>query len=42
MSKNDMKKLGIQSPNEADAVMMSLYQPAAVHAAADINFTNWN
>jgi len=30
MSKQDMKKLKIESPNEADSVMMSLYKPAPV------------
>ena len=27
MSKQEMKKLGIDSPNEADSVMMCLYMP---------------
>ena len=42
MSKEDMKKLGIQSPNESDAIMMSLYAPAVVEESFTIDFKNWN
>lgn len=42
MSKDEMKKLGITSPNESDAIMMSLYQPPSTEEAIDIKFTGWN
>ena len=41
-TKEDMKKLGIQSPNESDAIMMSLYAPAVVEESFTIDFKNWN
>ena len=41
MSKVDMKKLKIESPNEADSVMMSLFKPRAVIKSQPIDFTGW-
>ncbi|PHS61780.1 MAG: PBSX family phage terminase large subunit [Thalassobium sp.] len=41
MSKEDMKKLKIASPNEADAVMMTMYNPPAQSAPIKINFSGW-
>jgi phage terminase large subunit len=41
MSKQDMKKLGIDSPNESDSVAMSLFAPV-VHDIKKINFSGWN
>jgi phage terminase large subunit len=38
LSKADMKKLGIPSPNEADSVMMSLFNPPAVTEHKPIEF----
>lgn len=38
MSKDDMKKLGINSPNAADAIMMTLYQPAQAQEFKPIQF----
>lgn len=42
MSKEDMAKLKIASPNKADAIMMSLFSPTDVGEATPINFTGWN
>lgn len=42
MSKQDMKKLGIKSPNEADAVMMSMFIPPTKIKPKKIKFDNWN
>lgn len=42
MNKQEMKKLGIMSPNESDAIMMSLYQPAVTVDDIEIEFDNWN
>jgi len=42
MSKEDMKKLGIDSPNEADAVMMSMFIPPTKIKPKKIKFDNWN
>lgn len=41
MSKQDMKTQGIDSPNESDAVMMSLFAPTAYAKSQKINFTGW-
>jgi phage terminase large subunit len=38
LSKADMKKLGIESPNDADSVMMSLFNPPDVIEHKPINF----
>lgn len=43
MSKQEMKKLlGIESPNEGDSVMMTLFIPKAKNVAKKINFSGWN
>lgn len=42
MSKQDMKKLEIDSPNETDSIMMSLFAPVVHAQSAKINFTGWN
>lgn len=41
MSKPDMKSLGIQSPNMADAVMMTMMTQANKAAPVTINFAGW-
>ena len=41
MAKQDMKKLGINSPNEADSIMMSLFSPQETNQFKKINFTGW-
>lgn len=43
MSKADMKKLKIPSPNRADAVMMAMFMPPIEDddEEDDINFTDW-
>lgn len=41
MSKPDMKSLGIQSPNMADAVMMTMMTQATKAKAVTINFAGW-
>ena len=41
MSKQDMKRLGIESPNEADSVMMSLFKPRILETPKKINFAGW-
>ena len=38
MNKQDMKRLGIESPNEADSVMMSLFRPKAITAKKPMRF----
>tara|TARA_R110002096_G_scaffold315227_1_gene509432 strand:+ start:2252 stop:3745 length:1494 start_codon:yes stop_codon:yes gene_type:complete len=38
MSKDDMKKLGIESPNMADSVMMLMNSPAITKKVTEINF----
>lgn len=40
MSKDEMAKIGISSPNEADAVMMSTYMPTE-HTPVKLNFEGW-
>lgn len=42
MSKIDMKKLKIESPNEGDAVMMTLFMPPVDEEIVDINFDDWS
>lgn len=42
MSKEEMKKLRIDSPNEADAVMMTMFMPPATPKKVKIKFANWN
>ena len=38
-----MKKLEIDSPNEGDSVMMSLFMPAAVTVIKELKFKSaWN
>jgi phage terminase large subunit len=41
MSKVDMGKLGIASPNMADSLMMSMYQPKPKIQAKKLNFKGW-
>ncbi len=41
MSKEEMKKLKIKSPNEGDSVMMSLFAPKAASVGKKIKFSNW-
>ncbi len=41
MSKQDMKKLGIDSPNESDSVMMGLFMPSLVIDDIEMNFKGW-
>ena len=41
MSKKDMKAYGIESPNEADSVMMSLFKPKAIVNSTPLQFTGW-
>lgn len=41
MSKDDMLKLKIKSPNEGDAVMMTMYEPPAELDDVEFNFTGW-
>ena len=41
MSKQDMKRLGIESPNEADSVMMSLFKPKILTESKPLNFTSF-
>lgn len=38
MAKNDMKRLGISSPNEMDSVMMTLFSPPVQDALEPINY----
>jgi phage terminase large subunit len=40
MSKQDMKKMGINSPNDADSIMMTLFKPE-IEEAVNINFKGW-
>lgn len=42
MSKQEMKKLGIVSPNEGDSVMMTMFKPTETPDVANLNFTGWN
>ena len=42
MSKQDMKRLGIESPNEADSVMMCLFKPKTLTEVTKIDFKGWN
>lgn len=42
MSKQDMKKAGIRSPNMSDAVMMSLFTPSRTTKIKPIVFDGWN
>lgn len=41
MNKQDMKKLGINSPNEADSVMMAMFIPPFDSSSVTINFDGW-
>ncbi|MCK5360344.1 MAG: phage terminase large subunit, partial [Gammaproteobacteria bacterium] len=41
MSKQDMKVLEIESPNETDSIMMSLFSPKADVSNVELNFTGW-
>ncbi len=41
MSKLEMKKLKIPSPNEADAIMMAMWMPPSSSDPVKINFTTW-
>ena len=41
MSKQDMKTLEIDSPNETDSIMMSLFAPAASVENVELNFSGW-
>lgn len=41
MSKQEMKTNGIDSPNEGDSVMMSLFMPKAVTDHAPLKFSGW-
>ena len=41
MSKEEMKKLGISSPNEGDSVMMTMFVPPIDEDFDDIKFTGW-
>ena len=41
MNKQEMKKLGIDSPNEGDAVMMAMYMPPLTSDTVTINFEGW-
>ena len=36
-----MKKIGITSPNEADAIMMSMFAPSAYEEHEDITGVGW-
>ena len=40
MSKKEMKTNKIDSPNEADSVMMSLFKPIVKRVWKDINYSN--
>lgn len=42
MSKEEMKKMGIASPNDADTVMMSMFMPPNHDVVEEINYTGWN
>ncbi len=42
MSKQDMKVLDIDSPNDTDSIMMSLFSPKADAADVELVFTGWN
>lgn len=42
MSKPEMKKMQIQSPNRADCMMMSMTKPNLVAAPVRIKFQGWN
>jgi phage terminase large subunit len=42
MAKNDMAKLGIASPNDADALMMSMMAPPDASEVFEIDFEGWN
>ena len=41
MNKQDMKKLGIPSPNEADSVMMTMFKPKAVTKKVPLTFETY-
>lgn len=41
MSKEDMKKEGIVSPNQADAIMQSLFNPPSHDKPLKLEFTGW-
>ena len=40
MNKKEMKSLGIESPNDADSVMMTLFKPAVEEALVTLNFAS--
>jgi phage terminase large subunit len=42
MSKQDMKKAGIRSPNMSDAVMMTMFSPALETEFKQIDFDGWS
>lgn len=42
MSKQDMARLSIKSPNMADSVMMVLFSPKTVSDKKTMNFSRWN
>ena len=42
MSKEDMARLKITSPNKGDGVMMSLFSPTDVDDIGDIDFAGWS
>lgn len=42
MSKEEMKKLGITSPNMADSIMQSLFNPPAHGKPINLKFTGWD
>jgi phage terminase large subunit len=41
MSKQDMKILEIESPNDTDSIMMSLFSPKDSAVDLELNFTGW-
>lgn len=41
MSKQDMKKLDIESPNDADSIMMGLFCPMDDVEDVELNFSGW-
>lgn len=41
LSKKEMAKMGIKSPNEADSVMMTMVTPIVTESPMKINFAGW-
>ena len=41
MNKQEMKTNGIDSPNEGDSVMMSMFMPKTIKAKATLDFKGW-